>query len=188
MKPTSIALAAAALLIAASAACADNKTKEEKIRKLATLGGLATQIDEAMGQILVQGRRTEQDAMSQVNARLDVPPAFRPKFDEANKRFMAALQPRWTTFEVIDVFVRAYSPMVSEDDVDAALAYLTSGAGTRNAAAQAEAASQIGAFIAARSGDQSQRAMNAYVTEVRGLIAECNCARKAAAAAPAPAK
>jgi len=97
---------------------------------------------------------------------------------------MASLQPRWTTFEVIDVFVRAYSPMVSEDDVDAALAYLTSGAGSRNAAAQAEAANQIGAFVAARSGDQTQKAMQAYVTEIRGLIHDCNCARKA----PAPPK
>ena len=185
MKNTRIAIAALAVLtFATSTAYADAKSKEEKLRKLATLGGMTTQLDEAMGQILAQGRRTEQDAMAQVNAHLDVPPPFQPKFDEANKRFMAALQPKWTTFEVIDVFVRAYSPMVSEEDVDAALAYVTSGAGTRNAAAQAEAASQIGSFIAARSGDQTQKAMQAYVTEIRGLIRDCNCAKKA----PAPPK
>ena len=177
----SIALAALAIALAASPAYADGKTKEEKIRKLATLGGVTTRLDEALGQILASGRRTEEDAMSQVNANLDVPPSFRPKFDEANKRFMGALQPQWTTFEIIDVFVKAYSPMVSEEDVDAALAYLTSGAGTRNAAAQAEAASQIAALVSARSRNNVPQAVQAYITEVRSLIKECNCARKAPA-------
>ncbi|MFZ3321985.1 MAG: hypothetical protein WA190_06400 [Usitatibacter sp.] len=183
MNRKSFALAALALALAASPAFADNKTKEEKIRKIATLGGITSRLDEAVGQVLNQGRQTESEMMSQVNANLDVPPSFRPKFDEANRKFMNALAPTWTTFEIIDVFVKAYSPLVSEEDVDAALAYLTSGAGSRNAAAQTEAASQIAALVATRSGNRVPQAAQAYVAEMRSLVQQCNCVKRTTAPA-----
>jgi hypothetical protein len=176
-----IATLSIALALAASSAFADNRSKEDKIRRLATLGGITTRLDEEVAQVLSNGRRTEEQMMAQVNANLDVPGSFRPKFDQANKKFMDALQPQWTTFEVIDVFVRAYSPMVSEEDADAALAYLTSAAGKRNAAAQTEAANQIAAMVAAKSGNRGPEAAQAYVAELRSLVQECNCQKKAAA-------
>lgn len=183
MTRKSIAFAALALALAASTAFADSKSKEDKIRTLATLGGMTTRLDEDVAQVLSSGRKTQEQMMAQVNSNLEVPGSFRPKFDQANRKFMDALQPQWTTFEIIDVFVRAYSPMVSEEDVDKAIAYLTSDAGKRNAAAQLEAANQIGTLVAARSGNRVPQAMQAYVAELRSLIQECNCARKAAAPA-----
>jgi hypothetical protein len=182
MTRKTIAFTALAFALAATNAFADARSKEDKIRRLATLGGATTRLDEEVAQVLATGRKTQDQMMSQVNANLDVPGAFRPKFDQANKKFNDALQPQWTTFDVIDIFVKAYSPMVSEEDVDAAIAYLSSGAGQRNAAAQLEAATQIAAMVAARSGNRTQQAMQTYVTELRALIQECNCARKAAPA------
>ncbi len=182
MKTRQLSIALLAVVLATAPAFADNKSKEDKIRRLATLGGVTNRLDEEVAAVLARGRQTQDGMMSQVNTNLDVPGAFRPKFDAANKKFMSALQPQWTTFEVIDTFVKAYSPLVSEDDVDAALAYLTSGAGQHNAAAQAEAAGQIAALVAARSGNRVQEAMQAYVTELRALIQQCNCQRKAAPA------
>ncbi len=174
-------IAVLALVLAAAPAFADTKSKEDKIRKLATLGGITSRLDEEVARVLAQGRETQNQMMAQVNPNLDVPGTFRPKFDQANKKFMAALQPQWTTFEIIDTFVKAYMPLVSEDDVDAAIAYLTSGAGQRNATAQVEAASQIAALVASRSGNRVQQAMQDYTTELRALIQQCNCARKAPA-------
>jgi hypothetical protein len=182
MKTRQLLIAALAFALAATSAFADSKSKEDKIRRLATLGGITSRLDEEVAQVLARGRQTQDQMMSQVNANLDVPGAFRPKFDAANKKFIDALQPQWSTFDVIEIFVKAYSPMVSEDDVDAALAYLTSGAGQRNAAAQAEAANQIAAMVAARSGNRAQQAMQTYVTELRSLVQQCNCNRKAPAA------
>ncbi|HEY2629337.1 MAG TPA: hypothetical protein VGI57_09425 [Usitatibacter sp.] len=180
MNLRSIAFAAIAFALAATNAFADTKSKEDKIRRLATLGGITTRLDEEVAQVLARGRQTQDQMMTQVNANLEVPGTFRPKFDQANKKFIDALQPQWTTFEVIEIFVKAYSPLVSEEDVDAALAYLTSGAGQRNAAAQAEAASQIAAMVAARSSNRAQQAMQTYVSELRALVQQCNCNRKAA--------
>ncbi len=185
MKPIRFRLPilALALALAASSAFADAKSKEDKIRRLATLGGVTNRLDEEVAGVLAKGRQTQDQMMAQVNANLDVPGAFRPKFDQANKKFMNALQPQWTTFEIIDAFVKAYSPLVSEEDVDAAIAYQTSGAGQRNAMAQAEAATQIAALVSARAGNRVQQAMQDYVAELRTLVQQCNCNRKAAAPA-----
>jgi len=179
MKRKLACFAALALAVAASSALADNKSKEDKIRRLATMGGITTRLDEEMAQVLSTGRKAEEGMMAQVNANLDVPAAFRPKFDQANKKFMDALQPPFSTFEVIDVFARAYAPMVSEEDVDAALAYAQSAAGQRNAAAQNEATNQIAAFVAGRTGNRVPQAMQAYVAELRALVSECKCQKKA---------
>jgi hypothetical protein len=184
MNRTSLAFVALAIALATSNAFADAKSKEDKIRRLATMGGITSRLDEQVGQVLSDGRKTEDSAMAQINANLDVPASFRPKFDEANKRLTAAIQPQWTTFEVIDLFTRAYSPMVSEEDVDAQIAFQNSDVGKRNAAALQEATNQIAAMIAARSGNRVQVAVQAYITEMRSLIAQCNCAKKA----PPPAK
>ncbi len=177
------ALLTIGLALAAAPALADNKSKEDKIRRLATMGGITSRLDDEVAMVLSTGRKTREQMMAQVNGNLDVPPSFRPKFDAANKKFMDAIQPQWTTFEVIDVFVRAYSPIVSEEDVDAALAYLTSGAGQRNAQAQNEAATQIAALVSARSGNRVADAMQTYVAELRSLVQQCNCAKKPAAPA-----
>ena len=180
-RPVALLALALSLILAASPVLADDKTKQDKIRKLATLGDVTARLDEGLAQVLASGRQTQEQMMTQVDTNLDVPASFRPKFDQANKKFMAALQPPWNTFEIIDLFVKAYTPMVSEQDVDAALAYLTSDAGKRNAAAQAEASNQIAALVVARSGDRVPRAMQSYVTDLRALIQECNCAKKAPA-------
>ena len=181
MTRKTIAWATLALVLAASSAFADTKSKEDKIRRLATLGGATTRLDEEVAQVLAKGRQMQDQMMSQVSANLDVPGAFRPKFEQANKKFMDALQPQWSTFEVIEIFVKAYSPLVSEEDVDAAIAYLTSQAGQHNAAAQGEAAGQIATMVAARAGNRTQEAMQTYVAELRSLIQQCNCNRKAPA-------
>jgi hypothetical protein len=177
-----IAFLALAFALAASPAFADSKSKADKIRKLAMQGGLTTRLDEDVAQVLARGRQTQEGMMSQVNTNLDVPGSFRPRFDQANQKFIDALQPQWTTFEIIEVFVKAYSPMVSEEDVDAALAYTGSEAGKRNAAALAEAANQIATLVAARSSNRVQQAMQDYVAELRSAIADCNCPRKPDAA------
>jgi hypothetical protein len=182
MTRKTFAFTALALVLAATNAFADTRSKEDKIRRLATMGGAPSRLDEEVATVLATGRKTRDQMMSQVKLNLDVPPAFQTKFDYANKKFMDALQPPWSTFEVIDMFVKAYSPMVSEEDVDAALAYVTSAAGQHNAAAQAEAANQIGAMVAARSGNRVQQAMQSYTADLRSLVQECNCARKAAPA------
>jgi hypothetical protein len=171
-----------ALPLAAPSAFADAKSKEDKIRRLATMGGITSRLDEEVAQVLAAGRKNEQDMMAQVNANLDVPASFRPKFDAANKKFMDALAPPWTTFEVIDVFVKSYSPLVSEEDVDAALAYLNSDAAKRNGAAQAEAANQIAALVQSRSGNRIPQAVQSYRADLTALVQQCNCPKKAAPA------
>ena len=178
----SFAFLALAFALAIPHAFADAKSKADKIRKIATLGGITNRLDEDVGQVLARGRQTQEGMMSQVEKNLDVPGSFRPRFDAANKKFMDALQPQWTTFEIVEVFVKAYSPLVSEEDVDAALAYIGSEAGKHNAAALSEAGNQIAALVSARAGNRVQQAMQDYVTELRSVIAECNCAKKPAGA------
>jgi len=174
-------LAAFALCLAATATFADQGSKEIKIRKIATEEGVVTRLDEAVAQTLALGQQTRDQAMAQVNANLDVPAAFRPRFDQANAAFMKALQPQWTSFEIVEIFVKAYAPLVSEQDVDAALAYVSSDAGRRNAAAAREAAAQIASVTAARSGNRLQQAVESYMAEMRNAVRDCNCARAAPA-------
>ena len=85
MKPQ-LKFAALALALFAAPAFADNRSKEDKIRRLATLGGITSRLDEDVAQVLAAGRKNRDDMMAQVNANLDVPPAFRPKFDAAYAR------------------------------------------------------------------------------------------------------
>ena len=118
--------------------------------------------------------------MAQVNGALDPPAPFRLRFDTANRKFMDALQPQWTTFEIIDIYVKTYLPMVSEDDIDAALNYMGSDAGRRIAEAEKEAASQIASLVSARMGNRVPQAMRDYVAEMQAAARECNCPRKPA--------
>ena len=179
-KLASLAITALASITLSAPAFADNASKEAKLRKLATLGGIATRIDEEVAQALAQARQTEQQMMSQVNSQLDPSPAFQARFDAVNKKFIDALQPQWTTFEIIEVYVKAYAPMVSEEDVDAALAYVGSDAGRRNAEADKEAARQIAALVNSRMGDRVPLAIRAYMAEMQATARECNCPRKPA--------
>lgn len=172
-------IAVLACALACTAAFADAASKDAKVRKLAELEGLAGMFGEQFGQAQQQAQRASDQMLQQAFAQYDFPPELRQRVEAAAHRFTDSFGMQWSTAELVDNYVRSYSAKVSEEDVDAAIAYLETPAGKHNFEASREAARELGSIMQRRMYAQMQNGAATFFEEVRTAARECNCRRPA---------
>ncbi|HUL96408.1 MAG TPA: DUF2059 domain-containing protein [Usitatibacter sp.] len=171
-------VAALACALACTAAFADAASKDAKVHKLAELEGLTAMFTEQFGQAQQQAQRASDQMLQQAFNNYDFPPELRQRVEAAAHRFTDSFGMQWSAQELVDNYVRSYSAKVSEEDVDAAIAYLETPSGRRNFEASREAARELGSIMQRRMYAQMQNGAATFFEEVRNAARECNCARR----------
>jgi len=171
-------LAALACALACTTAFADAASKEAKVRQLAELQGLTAMFNEQFNQAQQQAQHASEQMLQTASQQYDFPPAMQQRITAAAHRFADSFAMQWSTQEMVENYIRAYSAKVSEEDVDAAIAYLQTPAGKRNFEASRDAARELGGIMQRRMYTQMQNGAAAFFEEVRAAGRECNCARR----------
>ncbi len=171
-------IAALACALACTTAFADAASKEAKVRQLAELQGLTPMFNEQFNQAQQQAQRASDQMLAQASQQYDFPPAMQQRIQAAAHRFADSFGMQWSSQEMVENYIRSYSAKVSEEDVDAAIAYLQTPSGKRNFDASRDTARELGGIIQRRMYTQMQNGTAAFFEEVRAAGRECNCARR----------
>ena len=177
-------IAVAACALACTTAFADAASKEAKVRKLAELQGLTAMFTEQFNQAQQQAQRASDQMLQTASQQYDFPPALQQRVEAAAHRFSDSFGMQWSSQELVENYIRAYSAKVSEEDVDVAIAYLETPAGMRNFQASRDAARDLGSIMQRRMYTQMQNGAATFFEEVRNAGRECNCARHQPAQGP----
>jgi hypothetical protein len=156
------------------------EARSEKIKRLMEAQGLLQMFEQQQDMGRVQLRQQADDMLE---AMLKVNQPARPFMDRLRASYdelIAALQPRWSPQEFVDVWAHHFGSHFTEAELDQLIAHYHSPLGRKEVQANQKALGPFTMHFAQKYGPVMEQAMTAYAERVQGILRECDCRKMTA--------
>lgn len=168
-------LAAIILMTFALGAQATEEERSAKVIKLLETQGMQATFDDQMRVREEYRKRSVQVMVDETLKRLKPNAVFRKKFNVAAMELFEALQPPWSSQEVVDIWAGIYGSKFSDEELDQLLAFYSSPVAQKEVYAGRESLMEFSQYLQMQYRPVEQRAVQQYVARMQLLRKECRC-------------
>lgn len=149
--------------------------KMDKIKKLMEIQGQIQMWQGVIDSGKKQGEQLATDSMNQLMSRLNPPPDFKKKFNDAVKTFVGKVQTPWSASEIVDTWARFYGSQFSEAELDQLIGFYSSDLGAKDISATRQATTEFQEYYQKARKPIFEKAVKEYIDELQLVARKCKC-------------
>lgn len=152
--------------------------RSDKIKTLMEAQGLLSMFEHQLEIGEIQSEKMGKQVIDQILTQLNPSDEFKNKFSAAFQAFMKKVSSPYTAEQIVEVWAEYYGKEFTNSELDKLIDFYTSDIGQKEVSASKVALEKYTEHFQKLNGPLMKRAMNEYISELKIVAKECNCAKK----------